>query len=136
MRIAAVKISLIVPLLLVGCAAAPEPVRTAKMESRLGELLRGKVAGATRSCIPLRSATRQTIIDERTILYRVNANRVYRSDLDPGCPGLDDRSTLIHRTTSNNLCSGEIFEYRDAGTQFARGSCTFGPFTEYRTAKR
>ena len=131
------KMLLALPLLLISCAAgAPEPVRTVKMETRLTELLRGKVAGATRSCIPLRTATRQTIIDDRTIIYRVSANQLFRSDLDPSCSGLDDRSTLIHRTTSNNLCSGEIFEYRDAGMSFPRGSCTFGPFTEYRTVRR
>lgn len=123
-------------LVLVGCTGgSAEPVRTARMETRMTELLRGKVAGRTRSCIPLRSADRQTIVDERTILYRVGSNLVYRNDL-PGCAGLDDRSTIIHRTTLPSLCEGEIFEYRDAGTNFPQGSCTFGPFTEYRTPRR
>lgn len=122
--------------ILAGCTGtAAEPVRTARAESRAADLLRGKVAGATRACIPLRSANRQTIIDERTILYRVSSTLVYRNEL-PGCPGLDDRSTLIHRTTLPSLCSGEIFEYRDAGTGFTQGSCTFGEFTEYRTPRR
>ena len=128
------KLSLLLPILLAGCSAgvATEPVRNAKAETRLNQLLAGKVAGRTQSCIPTREADRQTVIDERTILYRVSANKVYRNDIPGGCPGLDSRSTLIRRTTGSGLCSGEIFQVRDAGTGFDKGSCAFGEFTEYR----
>lgn len=123
-------------LMLAGCAgSSAEPVRTAKSENQMTRLLAGKTAGKTRSCIPLRSADRQTIIDERTILYRASSKLVYRNDLPVSCAGLDDRSTLIHRTTLPSICSGEIFEYQDAGTGFTRGSCSFGEFTEYRTPR-
>lgn len=129
------KAWLLVPLLLAGCSTgvATEPVRSAKAETRLSQLLAGKVAVGTQSCIPNREADRQTIIDERTILFPVGRGRVYRNDIPGGCQGLSSQSTLIRRTTSSSLCGGEIFEVRDTGTGFSRGSCSFGDFTEYRT---
>lgn len=128
------KTLLFVPLLLAGCGVgvATDPVRSAKAETRLTQMLAGKVAGATRSCISAREADRQTVIDERTILYRAGAGRVFRNDIPGGCPRLSPRSTLIRRSTSSNICSGEIFEVREAGTGISYGSCSFGDFTEYR----
>jgi hypothetical protein len=128
------KTWLLVPLLLAGCSAgvATEPVRNARAETRLNQLLAGKAAIRTQACISNREADRQTIIDERTILFPVSTGRVFRNEIPGGCPGLSSRSTLIRRTTGSSLCSGEIFEVRDAGTGFNRGSCSFGEFTEYR----
>lgn len=134
------KLLLALPLLLSACGAnvAADPVRVAQAETRLGELLAGKTAGRVMTCLPRQYAERQTIIDERTIIFRPNAgrSRVYRSDLSPSCPGLDRYSTLIRRSTQTSICSGEIFEVRDSGTQFPQGSCTFGDFTEYRAPER
>lgn len=137
------KMLLLVPLFLTascGAGVAADPVRDVKAATRLDQLLAGKAAGATRSCISQRDAREQRVIDDRTILYgaRLSAaggNTVYRSEIR-GCPELDDRSTLIRRSTSSSLCSGEIFEVRDSGTGFVYGSCTFGPFTEYRPVRQ
>lgn len=131
------KSLLAILLLLSACNAgvATEPVRSAKAETRASQWLNGKLAGATRSCIPTREADQQRIIDERTILFRANGNKVYRNDIPGGCNGLDERSTLIRRTISPDICSGEIFEVRDAGTGFTYGACSFGEFTEYRTPR-
>ena len=132
------RMLLLAPLLLTGCSAAvaTDPVRNARAETRMGQMLAGKVAGQTRSCISAREAARQSIIDERTILYRVGANRLFRNDIPGGCPRLGPRSTLVRRSTSPRLCSGEIFEVRDASTGFVHGACTFGEFTEYRSPPR
>ena len=134
------KTLLLLPLLLAGCGAdvAADEVRTAKAETRLGELLAGKTPGRRLSCLPRQYAERQTVIDESTIIFRPNAgnSRVYRSDLSPSCTGLDENSTSIRRSTSTSICAGEIFEVRDSGTQFPRGSCTYGEFTEYLAADR
>lgn len=132
------KTLLLLPLLLTascGAGVVADPVRSSKAETRLTQLLAGKVAGRTTSCINQRDANEQRVIDERTIIYRTGRNKLYRTEIDQ-CPRLDSRSTLIRRTTSPNICSGEIFEVRDAGTGFSYGSCTFGEFTEYRTANR
>ena len=131
---------LLLPLLLSACGAdlAEDPVRTARAETRLGELLAGKTPGRKLSCLPRQNAERQSIIDERTIIFYpgTGRNRVYRSDISPSCPGLDRNSTIIRRSTQTSICAGEIFEIRDSGTQFPRGSCTFGEFTEYRRPER
>lgn len=117
-----------------GSAVATEPMRDMRAETRLARLLDGKVAGRTMACINQRDAMDQRIIDERTIVYRVGRGRLYRNDIPGGCPRLDSRSTLIRRTTSPSICSGEIFEVRDAALGTSYGSCTFGEFTEYRRA--
>ncbi|HZF42873.1 MAG TPA: hypothetical protein VEZ48_05650 [Sphingomonadaceae bacterium] len=132
------KAWLLVPLLLAGCSAgvATEPVRNARAETRLTQLLAGKVAVGTQSCISQRDATRQTVIDERTILFPVSPGRVYRNEIPGGCPGLESGSTLIRRTTGPSLCSGEIFQVREAGTGFSNGACSFGSFNEYRRPSR
>lgn len=132
------KTLLILPLLaMTSCSAgvATEPVRSTKAETKLNQLLAGKVAGRTSSCINQRDATEQRIIDERTIIFRTGRNKLYRTEIDQ-CPRLDNRSTLIRQTTGTNICSGEIFEVRDSGTGMSYGACTFGDFTEYRTAAR
>lgn len=132
------KMLLLVPLLLTAsCSAvdATAPVRDAKAEARLDQLLAGKVAGPTRSCITHRDADRQEVIDERTIIYRVGRDLLYRNDISPSCAGLDRDSTLIRRSSSPSLCRGDIFQVRDSGTSFERGSCSLGEFTEYRTLR-
>jgi len=115
---------------------ATEPMRDARAESRLGALLEGKAASGTMACINQRDADDQRIIDDRTIVYRVGRAKLYRNDIPGGCPRLNNRSTLIRRTTSPNICRGEIFEVRDSGTGMSYGSCSFGDFTEYRAAGR
>lgn len=133
------KLFLLLPILITAsCSAdvATAPVRDARAEARLALLLGDKVQGATRSCISRRDAERQEIIDETTIIYRTGGDRVIRSNIAPACSGLDRHSTMIRRSTATDICAGEIFEVRDAGTQFPRGSCTFGEFTEYRRPAR
>lgn len=133
------KIWLLLPFLLTAsCSAgvATAPVSDAKAQARLDLLLGGKVAGETRSCIPRRDAQRQEIIDDRTIIYRASSQRVIRGDISPSCTGLSRNSTLIRRSVSSDICAGEIFEVRDAGTGFHRGACSYGEFTEYRAPGR
>lgn len=138
------KMLLILPLpllslLLAGCGAAvaTDSPRDARAQVRADRLLAGKTAVGTQSCAPLRELDRQTVVDERTILYRVSATKVWRNDIPVGCAGLDRNSTLIRRSiSSTNICSGEIFEVRDAGTQFPMGACSFGEFTEFRSTPR
>ena len=127
----------LVSLALAGCGVgvANDPVREARAQTEVGRLLAGKVAGPTRSCISRFEAREQRIIDERTIVFSSGRNRLYRADIPGGCTGLDDHSTIIRRSPTGTLCSGEIFEVRDSGTQFTRGSCAFGDFTEYRTRR-
>ncbi len=132
------KLSYLLPLLLTACSAevATAPVRDARAEARLAQLLGDKVQGATRSCISRRDAERQEIIDDSTIIYRPGNDRVIRGTMAPACTGLDRNSTLIRRSIGTDICAGEIFEVRDAGTQFPRGSCSYGDFTEYRRPTR
>lgn len=134
------KLSFVLPLLLLagcGSAVASDSPRDARSQQRVDQLLSGKTAVGTQSCAPLRELDRQTIVDDHTILYRVSATKVWRNDIPIGCTGLDRNSTLIRRSiSSTDICSGEIFEVRDSGTQFPLGACSFGEFTEFRSTPR
>lgn len=126
------------PLALAGCATDREPTqfqRTAENQERLDERLRGLTsAGRQSSCIPAFQAREQRIIDERTILFFTGRSPVYRAEIR-NCSGLDRNSTIIRRSTLPSICENEIFEVRDAGTQFSRGSCTFDEITRYERSE-
>ena len=122
------------PLALASCATDREPTpfqRTADNQERLDQRLRGLTqAGRQSSCVPAFQAREQRIIDERTILFFTGRAPVYRAEIR-NCPQLDRNSTIIRRSTLPSICENEIFEVRDSGTQFSRGSCTFDEITRY-----
>lgn len=124
----------VLPVTLASCAsdrAATPFQRTAENQERLDERLRGlTLAGRQSSCIPAFQAREQRIIDERTILFFTGRSPVYRVEIR-SCPALDRNSTIVRRSTLPSICENEIFEVRDAGTQFSRGSCTFDEITRY-----
>lgn len=121
-------------LVLAACANTPSErpfQRTAENEQRLSQWLEGRTPRGSTGCVPQFSAREQRIIDARTILFRgAGGGTVYRSEIR-ACPQLDRNSTIIRRSISPQLCEGEIFEVRDAGSPFPEGSCTFGPITRY-----
>lgn len=109
--------------------------RSARDQATLDKALAGKVAGKPQSCIPLIQIRDTTYIGSTTILYRVSSNLVYRNDPAGGCPGLRAGSGLITRTSTGQLCSGDIAQVRDFSANFSAGSCALGEFVPYRKAK-
>ena len=115
-------------------SSAASPL-SAKDQTKLDKALAGKTAGSSQTCIPLTQIRDTIYVGNRTILYRVSSNLVYRNDPPGGCPGLREGSGLITRTTTGQLCSGDIAQVRDFSAGFSAGSCALGDFTPYRTAK-
>lgn len=101
------------------------------MDSWLGD----KQAGEPRSCIPSQQIRATYYVGDRTILYRVSSNLIYRNDPPGGCPGLNSSSALITQTPTTQLCRGDIARVRDFGLGFSSGSCALGDFVPYRTVR-
>lgn len=124
----------LLPIALAGCTTDREPApfqRTAENQERLDQRLRGlSQSRGGSSCVPAFQAREQRIIDERTILFFTGRSPVYRAEIR-NCPALNRNSTIVRRSTLPQICENEIFEVRDMGTQFSRGSCTFDEISRY-----
>ena len=123
----------LIPFALVSCATDRAPTafeRTTENQERLDQRLGGLRSTGRSSCVPAFQARQQSIIDERTILFYTGRSPVYRAEIR-NCPALDRNSTIIRRSTLPQICENEIFEVRDSGTLFPRGSCTFDEITRY-----
>lgn len=111
-------------------AAAERPVP----EARLQEALKGRVAGAPVSCIPLRETTSTEIIDGAAILYRVGGT-VYVNRPRGGAESLRQDDVLVTRTYGSRLCRPEIVNLVDRASRGLRGFVSLGDFVPYRRAE-
>ena len=126
---------------LAGCSVQPDSmaVRGPRAQQELDRYLVGKVAGAPVSCLPSFRTNDMTVVDERTILFRDGANRVYRNDPAGGCPGAGQPGyTLVIRNFGGGtgLCRGQIVQVADLQTGSFGGSCVLGDFVPFTTPGR
>jgi hypothetical protein len=112
--------------------ATPDRVTedAAAFEARI---LGDKTPGRPRNCIMASQVRGSKFIGERTIIYQVNRDLVYRNDPPNGCPGLRENSTLITQSPQNQLCRGDVVIVRDLVTGFNGSSCALGQFVPYVT---
>ena len=117
---------------LAACATAPQPVaQSAEAEAKLQQLLAGRVAGEPVSCLPHWRRDDMTIIDDDTILFE-SGGTIYRNELRGSCANLSSGFySLVTRSTSPTLCSGEIAQVVDVSTGTMIGGCTIGEFIPY-----
>ena len=127
-----------IALLLIGatlasCAAAPQPGRSAKAETRFQQLLAGKVAGPAVSCLPSYRADDMIVIDDQTIAFRDTSRRVWVTNLQSGCSNLGSGhyALVTKRMGGSGLCRGDIAQVVDVQNGITVGSCVFGDFTPY-----
>ena len=117
---------------LAACGALSEgPPRTERAQSRLGEALAGKVAGAPQRCISRQRLNELEIIDRGTILYKNGRYLVYRNDPLGGCGGLDPTRTLVVDAVSGDLCRGDSIRVVDRYSGATVGACAFSDFIPY-----
>jgi hypothetical protein len=117
-------------------AASPaQEERAAKEAAALEKAIAGKVAGKPQSCISLSRARSSQILGESAIIYRVSSNDIYVNKPVGGCSGLRKDKTLITRTPSDRLCSGDIARVVDLSLGFEGAACILGDFTPYTKAR-
>ncbi len=110
-------------LLLAGCAP------TAEQEPFVSEAPMASVTGEAVSCVMTSSVRQSRVHDDRTIDFEVGS-RTYRNTLAPGCNRLGFEKAFTYRTSTSQLCSGEIIHVLSTvGGRPERGAgCSLGRF--------
>lgn len=115
-----------------GCVPA-EPVElSAAEQNELSVALAGRAPGPAVSCVSLRDIRGNRSVGEGAILFEGVGGTVYVNRPPAGCPDLRETRTLITRTTTGQLCRGDIATVSDLTSGMQYGSCGLGDFTPYR----
>lgn len=130
-----------IPLLIAGSMlgscmnASPPPYmsRSPSGERAYQTLLAGKVPGRPVSCLPNYSSNDMSIIDGRTIAFRVGTGTTYLMHLNPGCEmlGSGNYALLSRQYGSPGLCTGDIQSVVDTLNHINVGSCTIADIVPY-----
>lgn len=132
--------ALIVPALIAtGCATDASRESRLKVQAqeatRLDAALAGFTAGKPLTCLPNRDVHGPEAYGDRTLLFRVGRNLIYRTDTHGSCRAISRGDILVTQQFSSQLCSGDLARTADRLTGFETGSCALGPFVPYRRAK-
>lgn len=89
-------------------------------------------SGRDPQCLDLRRIRSTTVVDDRTLLFRMRNGSVYKNDLTRACPGLSNEKRFMYRVTMDRLCAIDIITVlEDRGFGFTPGaSCSLGQFAE------
>lgn len=123
--------------MLVSCMNAPPPPymsRSPSGERAYQTLLAGKVPGRPLSCLPHYDANDMTIVDGRTIAFKMGSRTTYIMHLTAGCEmlGSGNYALLSRQFASPGMCEGDIQSVVDTLNHSNMGSCTITdivPFT-------
>lgn len=125
-------------LLLVGGTAALsadtrgyEARRAAEAQIGIDKALAGLTPGKPQNCLYQDRTGYQTLRFGDTILYKKSRKQIYRVDTGGGCFGLDRGDAIITKTTSSELCRGDIVQTVDLVSHTPSGACSFGDFVPY-----
>jgi hypothetical protein len=124
-------------LLLAGCAAqqggaSGDPAGlTAREAGKVAAALKGLTPGQPVTCID-QSRIRDTRKFTNTILYQYSPREIYRVTTTPGCTGLRYGDIIVSRTTTDQLCRGDIIRTAAPNGAGPTGTCALGSFVPYR----
>lgn len=81
-------------------------------------------------CVNLSRIDRTEVVDDRTILFYMLGDDIYRNALPHRCPGLEWEESFMYRSSLNQLCNVDIITVLDdIGFGFRGGmSCGLGMF--------
>ena len=117
-------------------ASARAQTQAAEDEAGLAAALSGRIAGPPQDCVDQTDLGGNKSYGRGVILFSGRTSDVvYVNRPAAGCPGLDFGRALKTRTTTTQLCRGDIVTVFDpvSGTEF--GGCSLGEFTPYRRAR-
>ncbi len=123
---------LIVPLaaLAASCTAGPPAKVSAEAQSELSSELAGRTAGQPQMCVRQLDLTTNRTVGPALVFGTRGKNLVYVNRAH--CPELKPGRVLKTRTSSGQLCAGDIVEVLDPVGNFSYGSCGLQDFTPYR----
>ena len=121
-------------LALLAACARDEPLRAdANDEARLSAELRDYAsAGPAVSCVSTRNLRGNRSAGEGAVIFQAGPGRLWVNRPPAGCPELDSGRALEIRTTSTQLCRGDIASVFDPVSGFHFGACSLGDFEPYR----
>ena len=114
-----------------GCTAEGAVSPSESGAARLAEALEGRTAGAPTSCVSQLNLRSSRSAGEEAIILDGPGGTIYVNRPPAGCPNLEGR-TLVTRTSSSQLCRGDIATVIDSASGTEYGSCGLGDFTPYR----
>lgn len=122
-----------------GCTAGAD-TRTAQSSGTradLSEPLQNRVAGEPVSCVNQRLLRGNKSGPDGSIIFEGQNGTLYVNRPVGGCPELNSFRALQTRTSTGQLCRGDIATVFDPGSGTFHGSCGLGDFVPYRrTASR
>jgi hypothetical protein len=123
---------------LAGCTANDEDVggRADGEATLAAELADYEPAGDAQSCVQLRTLGGNRSAGEGAIIFDGPGRRIYVNRPPAGCPELRHGRSLQIRTSSGQLCRGDIATVFDPAGGFTYGACGLGDFTPYERRKR
>lgn len=119
---------------LASCSAvSPPPTRDASQQQTFMRLTGDKVAGPPVSCLPSWNTNDMSIIDGRTIAFRVGTGTVNVVNLGDGCGmmGVGGYALKTNSFGGQGLCAGDIAQVVDTMNRTTVGSCVIGPIIPY-----
>ncbi|WP_375202697.1 DUF6491 family protein [Hyphococcus sp.] len=83
--------------------------------------------GESRNCLMLSSVRDTDPLDDYTLLVEASGGAVYLNELNGRCTGLGRERRYVRRSSSTNMCKGDIIRVIDSFGN-TRGSCSLGAF--------
>lgn len=119
------------------CTNAPPPsaeARTPSQQSNYDRAVGGKVAGKPMDCLPTYQQNDMSVIDGRTVAFRVGQGTAYLVHFTPGCELLDagHYALLSRQFGSAQLCRGDIQQVVDIMNRTTVGSCSVADIVPYK----
>lgn len=107
--------------LLAGCATDPDRITASQRK--------WTAQGDPVSCITTRNIRSTHVVDDRTINFVMNGNRMFRNDLPFACNGLSFNRAFKHNSRTSQLCSVDTITVIRPGAGGGRGpTCGLGRF--------
>lgn len=130
-----VAVAFVVALFLAGASTPSDPSHSPEAQAKLDKLLKGRVAGEEKACIPVDSTKSAIAIDESTIAFR-DGPRVWVNNLKAGngCSMIGHPYAMETESHVRQVCSGttiNVVDLSEAGGGAAVGACTLGDFVLY-----
>jgi hypothetical protein len=96
-----------------------------------------RLVGEAQSCVQIHSINSTKIVDDHTIDFRMNGNKIMRNTLSGRCPGLKSADSFSYQTSMSQLCSVDIIHVLDNyGGSFHEGAgCGLGKFQPIEVVK-
>jgi len=96
-----------------------------------------KPVGDPINCINPRNISSTSVLNNKTIEFRMVGRKFFRSNLKRACPGLRERDAISYTIRGSQLCSVDRFTILEttAGNIFSRAQCGFGKFQQIEKIK-